>query len=389
MEIQKIIDDLIISPKTLLGVGPMSKNCVDVVIDICNSYSVPIQLIGSRRQIEASSSGGGYVNSWSTETLSEYISKKDKSGLVLLSRDHGGPWQNYNEVSEDMNLKDAIESSKNSFETDILNGFQFIHIDPSVDIHQEISNEDILDRVFELYSFCFDVAAENNKKIYIEVGTEEQKEGLNQYQEVEYNIQSITRFCNENKYDSPIFYVVQNGSKVKEAENTGIFQDLDLENYEKDSSIKEIKKITDLCLTHNILPKAHNSDYLSFEASSIYPKINLKGGNIAPEFGVLESKVIIDLLQKFKLDSELDEFVGLSINSGKWVKWMKEESSASDLDKAIISGHYIFSLPEFKDLKNKIESVLSVNKLDLDTEIKNVLKDSIVNYLRAYGWGIN
>ena len=73
---------------------------------------------------------------------------------------------------------------------------------------------------------------------YIEVGTEEQKEGLNQYQEVEYNIQSITRFCNENKYDSPIFYVVQNGSKVKEVENTGIFQDLDLENYEKDSSIK-------------------------------------------------------------------------------------------------------------------------------------------------------
>ena len=68
---------------------------------------------------------------------------------------------------------------------------------------------------------------------------------------------------------------------------------------------------------------------------------------------------------------------------------MKEKSKASDLDKAIISGHYIFSLPEFYELKDKIVSGLSAHKVDLDTEIKKALNDSIVSYLKAYGWVVS
>ncbi len=382
-------EDLVNSSKTLLGVGPMSKNCVDVVIEICNTHLVPIQLIASRRQIDSKSNGGGYVNSWSTETLSDYISKYDKNNLVLLSRDHGGPWQNYTEVDRGLDLHDAMDSCKKSFEIDILSDFQFIHVDPSVDINSPVSNADILERVYDLYSFCIDTAKTNNKDIYIEIGTEEQIEGLNEYSEVEHNINSLMNFCKNNSYQDPTFYVVQNGSKVKEAENTGVFQNVDINTYENDEKISQIKEITELCLSYGILPKAHNSDYLSYDTSSIYPKINLKGGNIAPEFGVIESRVIVNLLEQFGLDSELDEFVQLSINSGKWIKWMKEKSKASDLDKAIISGHYIFSLPEFYELKDKIVSGLSAHKVDLDTEIKKALNDSIVSYLKAYGWVVS
>ena len=47
---------------TLLGVGPMSNNCVDVVIELANSHEVPIMLVASRRQIDSEAFGGGYVN---------------------------------------------------------------------------------------------------------------------------------------------------------------------------------------------------------------------------------------------------------------------------------------------------------------------------------------
>ena len=64
---------------TLLGIGPMSKNCVDVVIELANTYNIPLMLIASRRQIESEKLGRGYVNNWSTEEFAEYVKKRDKN----------------------------------------------------------------------------------------------------------------------------------------------------------------------------------------------------------------------------------------------------------------------------------------------------------------------
>ena len=44
---------------TLLGVGPMSINCVDAVIELGNENNIPLMLIASRRQIDSEYFGGG------------------------------------------------------------------------------------------------------------------------------------------------------------------------------------------------------------------------------------------------------------------------------------------------------------------------------------------
>ena len=85
---------------TLLGVGPMSLNCVDSVIEISNHEKIPLILIASRRQIDSEHFGGGYVNNWTTEEFSKYVFNKDKSGQIILARDHGGPWQNDIEIKK-------------------------------------------------------------------------------------------------------------------------------------------------------------------------------------------------------------------------------------------------------------------------------------------------
>ena len=48
--------------KTLLGVGPMSMNCINASIEISNEREIPILLIASRRQIDSEAFAGGYVN---------------------------------------------------------------------------------------------------------------------------------------------------------------------------------------------------------------------------------------------------------------------------------------------------------------------------------------
>ena len=74
---------------TLLGVGPMSINCVDASIEIASEHDIPIFLIASRRQIDSGEFGGGYVNNWTTREFAEYVINKDKKGNIIISRDHG------------------------------------------------------------------------------------------------------------------------------------------------------------------------------------------------------------------------------------------------------------------------------------------------------------
>ena len=76
--LEKKLNNLVSRRKTLLGVGPMSLNCVDASIELSNNYNVPIILIASRRQIDSEDFGGGYVNNWNTRDYSNYIKKKDK-----------------------------------------------------------------------------------------------------------------------------------------------------------------------------------------------------------------------------------------------------------------------------------------------------------------------
>ena len=54
---------------TLLNIGPMSKNLVDVSIEISDKFNLPLTLIASRRQIDSKEFSGGYVNNWDTASF--------------------------------------------------------------------------------------------------------------------------------------------------------------------------------------------------------------------------------------------------------------------------------------------------------------------------------
>ena len=138
---------------TLLGVGPMSANCVDAAIELSNVFDSTLMLIASRRQIDSEQFGGGYVNNWTTSEFAEYVIDRDKKGKILLARDHGGPWQSEFEKTKS-SLRHAMESAKLSYKADIDSGFQILHIDPSIDIHGNPSR----DRSSIEYMSCMNTA---------------------------------------------------------------------------------------------------------------------------------------------------------------------------------------------------------------------------------------
>ena len=354
---------------TLLGVGPMSKNCVDVAIDISNKYDIPLFLIASRRQIDADQFNGGYVNNWSTRTFSEYVGKRDKNKKIILCRDHGGPWQNPKEIEKKLDLDSAIKSAKESFLEDIKNGFKKIHIDPSIDIFRKPSLEEILNRIFDLYEYCWEISKEYKNDIIFEIGTEEQSGGINTQEELEYILASVNNFCDKNKLPKPFFVVFQCGTRVMETRNIGSF-DLPLRVKDEIPAEIQLPKTIETCLKNNVFLKEHNADYLSNEALSWHPRLGIHAANVAPEFGVTETRALLNILETNNLKDLAEEFLNISYASMKWKKWILPNSKISNREKSIISGHYVFSNPKVLEIKEKAIFDLKGKGINLDYLLK-------------------
>jgi len=368
---------------TLLGVGPMSVNCVDAAIELANENDVPLMLIASRRQIDSEDFGGGYVNNWSTERFADYVIDRDKKGKILLARDHGGPWQNEHEKNNKLSLRRAMDSAKASYRADIDAGFQILHIDPSVDIFGTPSASEILDRIFELYEFCWTYAQQKGKEIIFEIGTEEQSGSTNTQEELDFTLEQVGRFCDMHRYPRPIFVVVQTGTRVMEMRNVGSF-DSPLRVANELPAEIQVPKMVQICNQHGIYLKEHNADYLSDEALNWHPRLGIHAANVAPEFGVAESKALVHLLEQHGLNNLADNFLALAYSSRKWEKWMVKGTKASDRDRSIIAGHYVFSTPECREIKMKSQHELAKKNIELDLELKKAVKKSIHRYMSKF-----
>ncbi|MCC5942082.1 MAG: class II D-tagatose-bisphosphate aldolase, non-catalytic subunit [Balneolaceae bacterium] len=369
---------------TLLGVGPISKNCVDAVLELSDEHDIPLILIASRNQIDSEEFGGGYVNNWTTESFADYVNKNSGSGKVILARDHGGPWQNKTEVGKKLSLSAAMDSAKKSYKADIDAGFKILHIDPSIDIHKHPSQDEILERVFELYEYCLNYASEQAKELIFEIGTEEQSGFLNSNEDLKKVLDKVHSFCDELKYPKPSFVVIQTGTKVKEMKNIGRFEKMMVQKNGENELKKSISEIVAICNQAGIFMKTHNMDYLSHEALNMHTDLGIHAANVAPEFGVTETKTLLSLLSSHSMQSLANQFLELSYQSKKWEKWMQNKSEATDRDRSVIAGHYVFSTKECLQIKQEAADKLSKKGIDLESTLKGEIKKQITRYLKGY-----
>ena len=385
MDLKKKIDYFINKKKsTLLGIGPMSLNCVDATIEISNKNNFPIFLIASRRQIESSRFGGGYVNNWSTQNFSKYVYKNDKKKNIILARDHGGPWQGNSQIEQKLNEKQTIKNALKSFYDDIDSNFKFIHIDTSFRIDgKSVSKK----KSFELFKYffekCLSYANKKKKKIYFEIGTEEQSGSTQTFEEIEENLSKIVLFCKKKKFNQPIFTVIQCGTKVMEMRNVGSFEQPIRIKEEIPVEIQLIKAI-EICKKYNFYLKEHNTDYLTNKSLSWHPKIGIHAANVAPEFGVAETKAFLNFLKINNQKKLVDEFLKISLESKKWKKWVIDEKQCSEYDKSIIAGHYLFSSEEVKNLKKKFLIDTKIKEHEMNLFLKSEIKKSIYRYIKNF-----
>ena len=367
----------ILKSNTMVGVGPMSINSIDATVDLAKYSKIPLMLIPSRRQIDRNE---GYVGNFNSIKFSNYLKNKKN---IILCRDHGGPWQNNYEIENNLNINKAMLSAKKSFETDIDAGFKIIHIDPSIDIKNKLNINKILDRIIELVDHCWYYSKKKKKKILFEIGTEEQNGLLENLENYEYVVSRLNKFFSANKIPNPIFFVVQFGTKVMEDKNIGKFNKINNFSELKKENI-EFLKITNFLKKNNIFTKIHNVDYLSDKHLSFLKKCKVGAINVAPEFGVVETRSFIKILKDHKLDELLKNFLDLSYKSKKWKKWVINKSKISKFKCSELSGHYVFSSKEFKKIKHEANKYLIKRNIDMDSIMYSSVKNSISRYLKKF-----
>ena len=277
-----------------------------------------------------------------------------------------------------------MEAAKQSYAVDIAAGFDLIHLDPSIDIHDEqVEPAELLQRLFELYEFCEVQARRHGRRLVYEIGTEEQTGEQQDRDELADFLDQVKQYCQTSGAPEPFFVVVQTGTKVKETENVG--------NLSSPHRLKgiippevQITRLVKLCEEYGVHVKEHNTDYLSDEVLRWHPRVGVHAANVAPEFGVVETRHILHLCQEFKLEAEQNEFLQLALDSGKWRKWLRDDTKAGDYEKAVMAGHYVFSQPQFVELKARIALQCKQSGFDLEESIRASLKHAMRRYLEAF-----
>ncbi|MBW4717274.1 class II D-tagatose-bisphosphate aldolase non-catalytic subunit [Saccharothrix obliqua] len=357
-----------------VGIGPMSRNAVDATIAVAARHGQPLMLIPSRRQVEAASQGGGYVEGWDTEAFADYVRSHDPNRLVLLCRDHGGPYQSVRERTERLSGDAAMASALESYQEDIRRGFDLLHIDTSMDLDGVADPDLAVRRAVELYGQCVEYARSIGAATMFEIGFEDQGHDTNHPGEFEEQLDEALALLAAERLPKPTFVVAQTATKVQETRNVGAMITAPAAVA---FTVRALVRATE---RRGIALKAHNCDYLDEATIRTLDAAGVHAMNIAPEFGVVETREFVAVLEELGLRVQLERFLALAYESRSWSKWMSPDTRASDYDRAVIAGHYTFNTEQFREIKQVAHEVAQARGFDLDTRLRTAVERAVEHY---------
>ena len=406
LPIKKVVEGLLELQKTgqsatLLGIGPMSKNCVQATLELSKEDDYPVMFIASRNQVDADELGGGYVNGWNQFTFAQAVKEVADEiaydNQYYLCRDHGGPWQRDKERNDHLAVDEAMKLGKLSYKTDIEAGFDHLMIDPTKDpfeIGKVIPLDTVIDRTVELIDYCEKVRKEAGlPEIGYEVGTEETNGGLTSTEKYETFITRLEVELTKRGLPMPTFIVGQTGTLTRKTEQVGTF------------NFKNAYDLAQMAKKYGVGLKEHNGDYLDDVTLLEHIPSEITATNVAPQYGTVETRAYLHLagveakLVQYGLVEEAsktrDVLLVHAIKSERWRKWMVGDQTKLTVDEIMkdeelseeildIAGHYTFKDEEVKAEIQKMYANLAKHHIDGNRYVIDSIKRPIRDYAECY-----
>lgn len=406
LPIKKVVEGLLELQKTgesatLLGIGPMSKNCVQATLELSKEDDYPVMFIASRNQVDADELGGGYVNGWNQFTFAKAVKEVaeeiDYDNLYYMCRDHGGPWQRDQERNDHLPTEKAMELGRKSYVADIEARFDLLMIDPTKDpfeVGKVIPLETVLNRTVELIEFCENERkARNLPAIGYEVGTEETNGGLTSTETYETFILQLKEELEKRGLPMPTFIVGQTGTLTRKTEQVGTF------------NFKNAYDLAQMAKGYGVGLKEHNGDYLDDVTLLEHIPSEITATNVAPQYGTEETRAYLNLAAVeaklvengliTKPSKTREVLLVHAIKSERWRKWMvgaQKELTVDEImqDAALseeildIAGHYTFNDEEVKNEIATLYANLEKHNIHGQRYVIDHIKRPIRDYAECY-----
>ncbi len=384
---------------TLLGIGPMSKTLLKATLELAKEKDFPIMLIASRNQVDSDEFGHGYVCGWDQDRFVADVEAVEKEigfdGLCYLCRDHGGPWQRDEERAAKLPVDEAMEKCIRSYKHDMESGFDLLHIDPTKDPEFAMGTvpfDLVIDRTVSIIEELENFRKEKGlPEIGFEAGTEETNGGLTSVDAFSGFIDTLVARLAEKGIKAPEFVVGQTGTLTRLTENVGHF------NRENAALLSANSA------KHGVGVKEHNGDYLSDKILLEHPALGITAMNVAPEFGVVETRAYLELakveernIPAEKRSNLVAEMSREAVKSERWRKWVVGDMTNADVETVLsdvnltaqitdICGHYTYETPSVKAEIKKMLGNLKTVGIDGESYVNYMLKNSIDRYAFCFG----
>ncbi|MBQ3134122.1 MAG: class II D-tagatose-bisphosphate aldolase, non-catalytic subunit [Clostridia bacterium] len=384
---------------TMLGIGPMSKPLLKATLELAQEKDFPIMLIASRNQVDSDEFGHGYVRGWDQDRFVADVKEVEEeigfTGLCYLCRDHGGPWQRDEERAAKLPVAEAMERCIRSYKHDMEAGFDLLHIDPTKDPEFAMGTvpfELVIDRTVEIIEELENHRKQNGlPEIGYEAGTEETNGGLTSVDAFSDFIDTLVARLAEKGIKAPEFVVGQTGTLTRLTENVGHFN--------RDNAAK----LSVNAAKHGVGVKEHNGDYLSDKILLEHPVLGITAMNVAPEFGVVETRAYLELAkteqrvvpaeQCSRLTAEMSRE---AVKSERWRKWVVGDMATASVDEVLadaalteqitdICGHYTYETPSVKAEIEAMLANLRAAGVDGEAYVSYMLKNAIDRYAFCFG----
>jgi hypothetical protein len=332
-----------------LGIGAVSREAIDAVIEVAREDHVRLMLIASRNQVEAAALGAGYVSGLTTESLPGYVRSR-ADGAVLLCRDHGGPF--LADADRALPAEEAEARALASVAADLEAAFDLIHLDWSR------TAGDRLGAARRALEFAVDRA---QHPVVFEVGTDEADAGADT---PEFVRQAVARFSDVTSVVE--FFVARTGSLVRERFQVGFLE------------AAYIRRVSEIVHDAGMRLKEHNADYLDDHEIHARVQVEVDAVNVSPELGVAQTVTVAQAAMNHGSLDALEAFFRRADESRKWEKW-QYASRMSPRMRAIVCGHYNFGSQEYQDLVGRL-----AERCDINAWIRDRLTSVIRRYTTAF-----
>jgi len=317
-------------PSTLFAACPNSETVIKAALRSAKRANAPIKFAATLNQVDEDGGYTGLTQSEFVETVKMEAEAIGYDGLIIVALDHGGPWLKDLHSIENWSLEETMRAVKKSLEASIDAGYDFLHIDPTVDKTlppgEMIPIERVVERTIELIKHVENYRRKKGiAPVGYEVGTEEVHGGLANLEVFDRFLYLLKEGLNKEGLSEvwPILIVGKVGT--------------DLHTTHFDPEVA--KTLAKRAAQYGSFIKGHYTDYV--ENPEAYPLSGMGAANVGPEFTEEEYNALTQLAQlEDKLKEErliarpsliLQVLEKEVYQSKRWQKWLTEEEKGKDL----------------------------------------------------------